>query len=88
MHVTRAYRVYIRIKKWGVSSKVGNSLVMELCRVQFIINSDYSGEYGCPNLYLFLDWKTVVLFVDAQHVIYAFWWYSVVPDCQCMRRRK
>ena len=23
--------------------------------------------------------------VDIQHVIYAFWWYPVVPDCQCMK---
>jgi hypothetical protein len=38
MHVTQVPRFYIRIEKRAVSSKVGDSLVMELCKDRHAIH--------------------------------------------------
>ena len=38
MHVTRVPRFYIRIEKRAVSSKIGDSFVMELCKDRYTIH--------------------------------------------------
>jgi hypothetical protein len=38
MHVTQVPRCYIRTEKRAVSSKVGDSLVMELCEDRYAIH--------------------------------------------------